>query len=179
MYDFLLNNHGDILFYKTDKQENSFQLDFFIAPSDSLSFDFYIDNYNDFEYISPSNSTAIIEPGMIFSFNTQEVKNDKDICITENEEDLIFQKIKIRLSSAINTIEGNKDIGSNLELYKHRLITKDDTFTDIYTCIQEAISDILPNAKIDIKLIESIYIDYSCSIKVTIQYKDYNFYYYL
>ena len=149
----MLNKNGDILFKQSDRYKSSLQFDFFVTQSNGLIFDFYI----------------------------EQLKDDKEIVCVDNEEDYIYQQIKIRLSSALGTIKENENIGSKLDLYKHTLINpeKDYDFTIIEQCVRDALYDILPNAEITVSKNSTIYTDYSNSLIVTITYKELNYYYYL
>lgn len=171
MTDFILNSNGDLSFVTLDSLNSEFQLDFFISKNSSLFLDFYIENYKDFSYLKG------LTPGLIFNFEISQINYDKEVYYNSKEEDYLFQQIKIRLSSSLNTILGNEDIGSNLEYFKHKNI--DENIGAISECIKDAINDIMPNAKIKIEKIQTNYFDYSNSLKVIISNKDYNFYYYL
>lgn len=175
MYDFMLNKNGDILFKQSDRYKSSLQFDFFITQSNGLIFDFYVDN------AEPLKLLDDVHPGLQFDFYIEQLKEDKEIACIDNEEDYIYQQIKIRLSSALGTIRENENIGSKLDLYKHTLINpeKDYDFTIIEQCVRDALYDILPNAEITVSKNSTIYTDYSNSLIVTITYKELNYYYYL
>ena len=73
----------------------------------------------------------------------------------------------------------DEDIGSNLDLYKHNLMSDKDDFSTIKDSVKEALYDVLPNAEIDVQKINTIYLDYSNSIMITIKDDEYNYYYYV
>lgn len=171
MIDFILNSNGDLSFVFSDIENEQFQLDFFTSKNNALFFNFYIENFKDFSYLNN------LTPGLIFNFETFHIDYNKEIYYNFSEEDYILQQIKIRLSSPLGTIMGNENIGSKLDLYKHKNI--DDSINSISECTKEAINDILPNANIKVEKINSGYFDYTDSLKITISNNDYNFYYYL
>lgn len=174
MKDFLLNTNGDIMFEKSNFIEDSLEFSFLVSSYKTLSLNFYIENYNDFEYSNDLN------PQFVLEFNLKKIENDKNIVINENEEQYYQQQIKIRLETPLNTLLQNSNIGSNINLYNHKIITtKDNTFKDIKQCVKEALKDILPNAQIQVQKIDTIYLDYSNSLLITINFKNYSYYYYV
>lgn len=173
MKDFLLDVNGDLCFGKSDNIYNSLEFSFFTSNTQSFFLNFYIENYD------IPNHLDGFTPEFILNFHLKEVKYDKDILLNESEEEYFQQQIKIRLDTSLKTLESNEHIGSNLDLYNHRLIKKDDKFEDIKQCIKEALNDILPNAQIEVTKLDTIYLDYSNSLMITIKNKKYNYYYYL
>lgn len=173
MKDFLLNTNGDIMFEKSNFIEDSLEFNFLVSSYKTLSLKFYIENYNDFKYLNDYT------PQFILSFNFKKIENDKSIIINENEEQYYQQQIKIRLETPLNTLLENSTIGSSISLYNHKVMTNDNTFNDIKQCVKEALKDILPNAQIQVKKIDTIYLDYSNSLLITINFKNYSYYYYV
>ena len=171
MIDFMLNDSGDISFSKIEQNNSELQFDFFICNNSALFFDFYVENYKDPKYLKG------LTPGLILNFSTNKINYDKEIDYNVDEEDYLYQQLKIRVSSSLNTILGNKDIGSNVEFYRHRNI--EDNLDNILSSVKEAITHILPDAKISIIKTKTNYYDYSNTLKITISNKKYNFYYYL
>lgn len=176
MVDFFLNANGDIDFIESNKKTDALHFNFLTAKSNVLNFNFYSENYDSsFSYL-PN-----LQPGLILNMYIDNIDYDKEISLTESNEELLYQKLKIRLSSIKNTISNNENIGSTLDNYKHIILNseKENDFTDIKNCVAEAIKDILPNAIIDVKKIDTIYSDYSNSLIITIKSNDFNYYYYL
>lgn len=173
MKDFLLSSNGDIMFEKSNFIEDSLEFNFLVSSHKTLSLNFYIENYNDFKYLDG------FTPQFILNFNLKKIENDKSIVINENEEQYYQQQIKIRLETPLNTLLQNNNIGSNISLYNHKVITNDNTFEDIKKCVKEALQDILPNAQIQVDKIDTIYLDYSNSLLITINFKNYSYYYYV
>ena len=171
MIDFVLNSNGDLSFFASDPNSNQFQLDFFTSNNSSLLFDFYIENFKSSSYLKD------LKPELVFNFELSNIEYNKDIYCTTSEEDYLFQQIKIRLSSPLETIMGNESIGSTLDYYRHKNI--DENIYTISECIKNAIKDIMPNVKVNVEKIGNAYFDYTDSLKITISNKDYNFYYYL
>ena len=98
-YDFQLNKNGDILFKQSNRDNSSLQLDFYVAESKGLMFNFYIDSYIDErEYLND------LDPQFIFEFYIDTPKNNKEVLCIENKEDYLYQQLKIRLNSALGKI---------------------------------------------------------------------------
>ena len=174
-YDFQLNENGDILFKQSDRSDSFLQFDFFVAKTNGLVFDFYIDTYESKEYLQD------LKPSFVFEFYIDNPDKNKEVVCIENKNDYLYQQIKIRLSSALGTIKGNESLGSTLDNYRHMLLNPDKKkdYKDIEACVREAIKDILPNAKITIYNTPSIYTDFTNSIIISIVQEDFDFYYYL
>lgn len=174
-YDFTLGKNGDILFKQSDRSTSSLQFDFYIAKSEGLVLDFYIDSNNEEKYLSD------LKPSFEFNFRTNIPSNNKDVMCITNKQDYLHQQIKIRLSSAIGTMIANENIGSYLDNYRHILLNpeKDKGYDELISCVKMAISDILPNAQVGVKKKPSIYTDFTNSLVISITQDDFNFYYYL
>ena len=174
-YDFQLNENGDILFKQSDRSDSFLQFDFFIAKTNGLVFDFYIDVYKQKEYLQD------LKPGFVFEFCIDNPEENKEIVCIEDKNDYLYQQIKIRLSSALGTIKGNESLGSTLDNYRHMLLNPDKKkdYKDIEICVREAIKDILPDAKITIYNTRSIYTDFTNGIIRSIVQEEFDFYYYL
>lgn len=171
MKDFMLSNSGDIMFATSEELAPEFQLDFFISDNSTLFMDFYVENLKKPKYLDG------LTPGLIYNFNITKIENDKEIVYNLDEEEYLYQQLKIRISSVLGTIYGNEDVGSKIELYKHKNI--DDNLNYILSSVREAITDIMPEAKLNIRKIGGGYYTYSDSVEITISNKEYKFYYYL
>ena len=174
-YDFQLNDHGDILFEQSDRKDSSLQFDFFVARTNGLVFNFYIDDYDSHEYLND------LDPQFVFDFCIDNPENNKEIVCIDNREEYLYQQVKIRLNSALGTIQGNETLGSTLDNYRHMLLNPDKqkSYEDIITCVKTAIKDILPNARVAVYNKPTIYTDFCNSIIITITQDDFNYYYYL
>lgn len=174
-YDFQLSENGDILFKQSNRSKEFLQFDFYVAKTNGLVFDFYIDNYETQEYLND------LKPQFVFDFYIDNPDNDKEIVYIDDKEEYLYQQIKIRLSSALGTIRGNENLGSTLDNYRHMLLNPDKKkeYTDLIICVRNAINDILPDAQIDIYNTPTIYTDFTNSIVIAITQEDLNFYYYL
>lgn len=176
MIDFSLNSNGDIDFIQSNKKSASLQFDFLIAESNALRFNFFCEDEVTDGFLES------LEPGLIFNIYIDNIEYDKEISMTESNEDLLYQKFKIRLDSVKGTILNNEDIGSTLDNYRHRLLNSEKENKDLEEIkqnIYESIKDIAPNATINVKKIDTIYADYSNSLMITIYVNDFNYYYYL
>ena len=178
MIDFQLDKNGDLLFEVSQNTSNNFELNFFVAKSSTLIMNFYAENLSSFSYIKNNKEDRVLAPGMCMNMHLMKVENDKEIVLSK-DEDCIEQQIKIRLQTALGTLTNNEDIGSNLDLYKHNLMSDKDDFSTIKESVKEALYDVLPNAEIDVQKIDTIYLDYSNSIMITIKDDEYNYYYYV
>jgi hypothetical protein len=171
MKDFMLNNSGDIMFATAEELAPSFQFDFFISDNSIMTLNFYIENLKKSKYLKG------LTPGLIFDFNISKTENDKEIIYNIDEEEYLYQQLKIRISSVLGTILGNEDIGSTIESYKHKNI--DDNLNYILSSVKDAIEDIMPEAILNIRKIGGGYYTYSDSVEITVSNKEYKFYYYL
>ena len=178
MVDFQLNKNGDIFFEESKNINNKFELNFFVSQSDVMTINFYTENLSSFSYLESNKEDRVLAPGMCMNMHLMKVENDKEIVLSK-DEDCIEQQIKIRLQTALGTLTNNEDIGSNLDLYKHNLMSDKDDFSTIKESVKEALYDVLPNAEIDVQKIDTIYLDYSNSIMITIKDDEYNYYYYV
>lgn len=170
MVDFMLDNSGDIMFAEAS-MDSEFQFDFVVSNNSTLFMDFYIENLKEHQYLK--NMT----PGLIYNFSISKITNNKEIVYNSDEEDYLYQQLKIRISSVVGTILNNEDIGSDIDKYRHKNIDKNLDY--ILGSIRTAIEDIMPDAKISIRKTDSGYYDYSDSVEVSISNKKFNFYYYL
>lgn len=174
-YDFTLNDSGDIVFKQSERQSEALEFEFFTAKTNGLMFNFYIDNYDTQEYL------ADLDPHFVMDFRISNPAYNKEIKCIKEQEEYIYQQIKIRLSSSLGTIKGNEIIGSEIDRYKHMLLNpdKENQYTELITCVKNAIYDILPNAEVTVSNTASIYTDFTNSIIITISQDDLNYYYYL
>lgn len=172
--DFALNENGDILFTESTRKSSSLQLDFLISNTNALKFDFYITDTKEQDYL-PN-----MEPDFIFNFYINNIENNKEIFLTESDEDLLFQKIKLRLNTILGTVINNEELGSDLINYKHIILNPEkENFSKLIETVKKALDDILPNAEITVKRLNTNYIDYSNSLLITIVKDEINYYYYL
>lgn len=171
MIDFILDDNGDLSFKALELSDTGLQIDFFVSDNSILFFDFYIENNKKFSYIKNLN------PGLILHFTVDEIKYDKEIICNTTDEDYLFQQLKIRINSSLNTILGNEDIGSDVEFYRHKNINENIDL--IFKSIKTAINDIMPNANVSIEKINEGYFDYTNKLQITISNEEYSFYYYL
>lgn len=173
-FDFKLNKKGDLLFKYSTRDTSSLQFDFFVASSNGLMFDFYIDSPNSQKYLPD------LIPQFTFDFRIYSPENDKEIC-TVSDTEYLEQQVKIRLTSALGSIRGNESVGSRLDDYRHMLLNPDKEvgYADIIYCVEQAIKDILPNAKVEVHKKKGIYTDFTNSLIISIRQDDFRYYYYL
>ena len=64
MIDFQLNKNGDLLFEESQVLNNSFELNFFVSKSDTLTINFYTENLSSFSYLENHKEDRILNPGI-------------------------------------------------------------------------------------------------------------------
>lgn len=169
MIDLALNDNGDIMFEENEGYEESLLLNFIISNSTSLQLNLYIDNSDDAEYKS-----NVLQINMLLDVP----EYDKEVEIISNEE-FYEQAIKLRIATSLNSVLGNKDMGSKIESFKHRTITEKRLFEYLEVEIRRCISDIIPNADVKIEKHKTYYREFYNALKITVINKGKYYYYYL
>ena len=182
-YDLLLTENGDLSFVpsNTKFKNEMLELNFHIAPTDSLRLNFNITGTNeDMEFPNgqPENLNHMFSDSLIFSFYTYTPSFDK-VSRTVKNKDYIQQSIKLRLSTELNTVLYNKDLGSNLHEYIHSNLDKNRLLDYISQHVKNSIIDILPNCEVAAYIINSDYLNYHDSIKIVIVNNEEVYYYYI
>ena len=162
-YDFLLNSRGDLSFEAAPKEEiEQFVFNFHYATSDSLLFNFFTEIHG----------TKKREPEMLqFNFNTYEVLYDKKNKLITGDE-YIKQAIKMQLETEMGTLRENKDVGCDLYKLKHAFMNEKATLELIRSTAQEAIKDIVPNAKVHVYFQKTAYYDFYNAVKISVIFED-------
>ena len=158
MKDFYLTPRGDLAINNITSDYRKLEVNFITSFSNALCLNFFVE---DTKQKNP-NSTSIN-----INFKIEKPEYDKEIKLVSGNE-AIEQAIKIRLSSALNSIRGNENIGSNLEEYIHELIDNKSLASSLKASIKNAISDIIPNPVIMLEKPKSKYVSYNTSFKVVI-----------
>lgn len=169
MYDLFLTKNGDLSFLTTNSlaKNETFTFNFHIARSDSLLFNFGIDN----------NIESRPKPNQLtFNFYLYKPKYDK-IARTVTDYNFINQAIKIRLNTELGSITGNETLGSTIFDLMHSSIPADRLRNQIKEIVIKAISDILPNATVDVQLLNTDYLNYHDSIRIVIVNNEELYYY--
>lgn len=162
MKDLFLTPRGDLAIDNILNSHERLELNFITSKSNALVVNFFLeDGYEN----KPSASSLII------NFNFEKPEFNKELKLISGDM-CMEQAIKIRLQSALGSIEGNKDIGSKLEMVIHELIDNPSTLLNLERIIKEAIYDLIPNANISIEKTSTKYIDYSTNLKISIIDKD-------
>lgn len=169
MIDLKLNYNGDISFEQTEVNKNSININFVTSKTKALNVNFYIDNWNE-----NMNSS---EDSLTILFKTYNPANNKK-CIEIVGNEYIEQAIRIRIETAINTIKGQPDLGSELDSIKHEYIDSNNINQKLIKILKEALKDILPNVEISIKRKSSPYLDYSSGLIAEFVYEHDNKYVY-
>lgn len=160
--DFLLTPSGDITFEMYEKENNPFIISFITSQTKALTINFHTDTLN---IVQPKDTSLMI------NFSTYNPSNNKAISITTTDE-YYEQQIKIRLMTALGDMKSYPSLGSNIEQYKHKIIDSADLEQDLHNEILKAISDIIPNCELSVRLKDSIYYGYSDCIVIEIHDKD-------
>ena len=169
-YDLHFTETGDLSFMEVSLQnEEIFEFSFFVAPSNTLSFEFNIENAEKYFYYD--NSFEL-------EFYLHRVENNKRSRVNIDDE-YIKQSIKLRLETEKGTVRGNKSLGCNLYKYFHSNLDNNKIIENIKNEIKNAISDILPDCTVTVSLLNSNYLDYHDSIHVVIKNNEKTYYYYL
>lgn len=159
MLDLFLTDSGDLSFLTniSSKMSEGFEFNFHIAQSNSLLFNFYIDN------------TKVKENNNSFKYNfyTYTPSYNKEI-MTVSSKNYIQQCIKIRLNTEINTIRENTDLGTELHTIIHSSIPDNKLKSKVEKMIKNSIQDILPNASVTVSFLNTDYLNYHDSIRVVI-----------
>lgn len=162
--DFLLTPSGDITFEMYEKENNPFVISFITSKTKALTVSFHTDTLNT---IHPTDTSLMI------NFSTYNPSNNKAISITTTDE-YYEQQIKIRLMTTLGDMKSHPSLGSTIEQYKHEIMDSTGLEQDLHSEILKAISDIIPNCELSVKLKDSIYYGYSDCMIVEIYDKDRN-----
>ena len=170
-FDLKLTESGDLSFMSTNgiDDKDSFTYNFHIATSDSLLFNFNIEN---------AGKEILHDDMLIYNFYIFKPEWNKKFS-TVVDHDYIEQGIKLRLNTEQNTIRNNEEIGSNIHTVIHENMANDRLKTKIINIVQNAISDILPNSEIEVFILNTNYLNYHDSIKIVIKNNEEIYYYYL
>ena len=166
--DLYLTSTGDIAFEETEIiKENGLTFNFFLAPSNALTFNFYT-----------KSSRTILQNAqtLCIDFYTYTIDYDKNSRIVE-ENRFIQQAIKIRLSTEFGTMSKDEKFGSKIFELMHLNLDDSELLQRVEIAAREALSDLLPNAKITATKMKSNYMDYYDTIKLTIKHNNQVFYY--
>ncbi len=100
-------------------------------------------------------------------------------CSIVSDSEYIEQAIRIRLSTELETVRENMDLGTDIYTLYHSNLTANKLELTIKNKVYDAIKDILPNSSIDIRISKSDYLNYHDSIEIVIINNDKTFYYYV
>lgn len=168
-YDLYLTNTGDISFLMMDTKNVDEKLEFvfYVAPSESLLFNFNIINKN-YEEIIPNSLT--------FTFNSYENPYRYNTKIV-TDYTYMKQAIKLRIETELGTVVQNESLGSDVFNFMHSNMSNNRLETDIKRAIEKAIFDILPNATVEVYFLNTDYLNYHDSIRIVITNNEEIYYY--
>lgn len=136
-FDFQLTNRGDIMFMKSVSKRSPFKLSFLPQKGIKIGFDI-VDSLP----ITPANPHAFR-----LSFELKDIENNKDVmCVSGNDNSI--QAINIRLRTPIGDVVDNLNLGSKLELIKHKNIADPAILRQAESYVKAAISDIVTNPQV-------------------------------
>lgn len=166
MKDLFLTPRGDLSIENISDSKQRLEINFFTSKSNALRINFFVEN---------TNIKRIPKNSLVINFEINKPKEDKELRIISGDL-AMEQAIKIRLLTALGSLRGNRDIGSKIETVIHSLIDKDSTVKELEKCIRQAISDLIDNPTVTIRVANSKYLDYSNTLSVTIisENKTYN-----
>jgi len=157
MFDLMLDYNGDLSFEEIEKSKKPLLINFALSKTKSLKIDFYVENKEDRRHDS----------GLLINFITYKVQNNKkEVSVVGYE--YMQQAIRIRLSSVLGTISGNEDIGSKLQLLKHRFVDDASVEGELKAYVAEAISDIIERPTIYVRKAETVYMQFTNKLQVII-----------
>jgi hypothetical protein len=100
-------------------------------------------------------------------------------CTIVSDSEYIEQAIRIRLSTELETVRENMDLGTDMYTLYHSNLKANKLELAIKNRVYDAIKDILPNSNIDVRISKSDYLNYHDSIEIVIINNDKTFYYYV
>jgi hypothetical protein len=156
--DFLLTPSGDITFEMYERKSSPFNISFITSKTKALTISFHTDS---------SNSIHAKNTSLTINFSTYNPSNDKAISMTTSDE-YYEQQIRLRLLTAIGDMKSYKELGSKIEIYKHKIMDSLNLEQSLHDEILRAIKDIIPNCELVIELKKDIYYGYSNCISVEI-----------
>ncbi|MGL4877944.1 hypothetical protein [Paraclostridium dentum] len=162
MKDFYLTPRGDLSIENVTNAHKRLELNFITSYSNALCLNFFIED---------TYQSQTLPNALYINFDIYKPEYNKELRMISGNQAL-EQAVKIRLSSALGSLRGNKDIGSKIETVMHSFTDAKNTQIDLIAYIQEAIADIIPNAEIELSVPKTKYVDYSNSINIVIKDKD-------
>jgi phage baseplate assembly protein W len=169
-YDLYLTDDGDITITSSNRNYNAeFEYNFHIAPSDSLLFNFKIENS-----YKPQRHMNQLD----YNFYIYVPKYDK-IAVAVKDKEYIYQAIKIRLNTELNTVRKNEDLGTDIFTMLHKDPTNEKLQKQLENKVRIAISDILTDYSVSVQVMQSNYLDYHDNVRIVITNNKDVFYYYL
>lgn len=169
-YDLYLTDNGDLTVTSSNRNSDvEFEYNFHVAPTDSLLFNFNIEN---------SFKLQRKENQLDYNFYIYTPKYDK-IAIAITDKEYIEQAIKIRLNTELNTIRKNEDLGTNIFTLLHNDPTNTKIKKQLENKVREAISDLFSEFSVSVQVMQSNYLDYHDNVRIVITNDEEIYYYYL
>ena len=169
-YDLYLTDNGDITITSSNRNYDAeFEYNFHIAPTDSLLFNFNIENIQ---------KTQRRMNQLDYSFYIYVPKYDK-IAVVVKDKEYIQQAIKIRLNTELNTVKRNEDLGTDIFSMLHKDPTNLKLQKQLENKVRIAISDILTDFSVSVQVMQSNYLDYHDNVRIVITNNEEIYYYYL
>jgi phage baseplate assembly protein W len=161
MFDFALTQSGDLVFIENKEKHKPLRIDFVIANAGVKKISFKIED---------SLPLQKSKNGMSILFDVKETINNKK-AMTINGASAKSQAIKIRLRTTLGELAERKNIGSKLELAKHKPLYLEATAATVTEYVKEAIKDILPDAEVRVTPITTTNMGYHQTMHIYIYNK--------
>ena len=167
--DLYLTNNGDLSFYIKDSKlrSDTLEYNFHVATSASLLLNFYMETFEE--------NSKKTNP-FVYEFYVYTPENNKTSS-TIDGNNYIQQAIKIRIQSEIGTIRGNETLGTDIHTLIHSNMSNSRLAVTLGAKVKNAISDILPNATVNIYFLNTDYLNYHESIRIVIINNENTYYY--
>jgi phage baseplate assembly protein W len=113
-----------------------------------------------------------------YNFYVYVPKYDK-IAVAVKDKEYIYQAIKIRLNTELNTVRKNENLGTDIFTMLHKDPTNEKLQKQLENKVRIAISDILTDYSVSVQVMQSNYLDYHDNVRIVITNNKDVFYYYL
>jgi hypothetical protein len=141
MKDFQLTKTGDLMFCESKLADNSLCISFLVSSLPSLEVSFYVAKSD--AVVAESDRTLSV------SFDVIAKRRSQEAMLLDGAGSL-KQAIKIRLSAELGELSIRKTVGSRLSSVKHGRLFDDKNIQLTRQYAKSAISDILPNAVVEV-----------------------------
>lgn len=141
MIDLMINDAGDLIALQSSRMNNSIKIKFVSSQLSAciLKFEINVDNRKE-----------PVENGIRIGFSINDNKMSSSVAVSKGV-DLARQLCMIRLKTSLGELEKRKNIGSTLETVRHDFLHSEQTKESVRTKAKLSISDIYPNANVEVE----------------------------